>query len=152
MDKRELVEWQYRGEPLLEAPAGAKSFIYKITYIPTGRYYIGYKLFANKVTTKLGKKALASRVDKRSSKKKVVLKEKWREYTGSCANAEYKELWVKNPGLFKREVLQVVYKTDWSEKYYELKHMILNNWESEQCYNSNFGGKYFKKDDSKTKI
>ncbi len=145
MGKGELVDWTLNGEPLLEKPKNAKAIIYKITHIPSGRYYIGYKLFVNRVTTKLGKKALSLRTDKRTSTKKTVLKEKWMEYCGSCTDPEYKNLWKTEPENFKREILQIVNRGELSEKYYEAKWLILHDWESELCFNGNFLGKYFKR-------
>lgn len=140
--------WLYNNVPLLEVPLDAKAFIYKITYLPTGQYYIGYKLFNSKSTKKLGKRAIAAMTDKRKSKKVTVVKEStWKEYVGSCKDAEYKDLWKKHPEGFKREILYVVGKNDWSEKYYEKKYMILHNWEHKLCFNGNFEGKIFKSKD-----
>jgi len=144
MNLKQINHWEYEGKPLLEKPNNAKAFIYRILHIPSGKFYIGYKLFQNKITTKLSKKALLSRVDKRASKKKVVHKEKWIEYCGSCTDVEYKRLWKESPQDFKRVILQVVYPGDWSEKYYEKKWMILLDWESPKCFNKHFDGKVFK--------
>jgi hypothetical protein len=151
MDQKQLVDWQFEGKPLLESPLNAKAFIYKITFMGAysqwrGHYYIGYKLFNSTRTRKLGKKKIAALTDKRKSKKeKVITESTWKSYTGSCRNPDYKELWEKYPNLFKREILQIVYHGDWSEKYYEKKHMILEDWESPMCFNGNFEGKIFKK-------
>lgn len=141
-----MKDWLFEGNPLVDAPENAKAFIYKITFVKTGQYYIGYKLFNSKSTKKLGKRAIAALTDKRKSKKVTTIKEStWKTYKGTCTNAEYKALWDKYPDMFKREILQIVYVGDWSEKYYEKKHMILQNWESKNCWNGNFEGKIFKK-------
>ena len=144
-----MKNWIYKGHNFLDSK-DYRGFIYKITFnLPNhkynGFYYIGYKLFNSNRTIKKSKKELKQMVDKRGSKVKKVTKESnWKSYIGSCVNKEYKELWNEFPNNFSREILYLVNKEDWSEKYYELKFMILYDWESKSCWNGNFNGKYFK--------
>lgn len=147
MGKKKLVkkDWVYNSKKIISIPENAIAFVYIIKHI-SGKYYIGYKQFYSKTTKKLSKKAISEMTDKRKSKKVVTVKESnWKEYTGSCTDVEYKNLWIKEPNLFERTILQLVYTSDFSVKYYEKKHMILLNWESDMCWNSNFEGKFFKR-------
>lgn len=87
------MTWHYNNLPVEEIPENAKSFVYKITNIQTGRCYIGFKLFYfTKLKTVKGKR------------KRVYEESDWRTYWSS--SEEVKSDVLKH-GLsnFKREIL-----------------------------------------------
>lgn len=67
----DLGHWEYSGS----IDAGAVGFVYLITELSTGRYYIGKKVLTFKVT----KKPLKGKTRKRKGSKESD----WRTYTGS---------------------------------------------------------------------
>jgi hypothetical protein len=140
--------WLYKNKPF-ELKEEFIGFTYKITFNKKnhpldGNYYIGCKRFYSKTTKSIGKKRIAQLTDKRKSKKETIIKESdWKNYKGSCKDIRYIELWEKYPDNFKKEILTIVKKEDYNLMYYEQKDMILNDWESEKCFNGNFNGKYF---------
>lgn len=94
------MNWQYKGVDFID-PAGHFGFIYRITCIPTGRIYIGRKLF-----TKAKTKAV-TKTNKR--KKKLRVANDWENYYGSSAELleDIKTLGVEN---FHREILHLTTK------------------------------------------
>ena len=84
----------------------AIGFVYLITNIETGKFYIGRKIFTNTLTKKLTKKEISeqSGPGRKPTKKKVSKESNWREYWGSCKPllAEVKEI---GEDKFKREIL-----------------------------------------------
>jgi hypothetical protein len=143
--------WLYKNQEIKELtdmpepqPFG---FIYEVTHVPTGRKYLGKKQLISVQNKPLGKKELALLTDKRSSKKKKVIKESdWKTYYGS--NPEIKQLIKdKKQSEFIREILMFVP----SKKlltYYEDKYLYINEvLEPGSVYfNDNVSGRFFKKD------
>ena len=77
--------WQYNGQDISldQVPKELFGFTYMVTFTD-GTKYIGKKQIWSYRNVKLGKKALAAREDKRSSKKELrIYESKWREYEGS---------------------------------------------------------------------
>ena len=89
--------WLYEGNDLVEPPAAAVGFVYRITRLDTGRKYLGKKLLTFR-RTKLIK----------GVKKKVTTASEWVTYYGSNAQlkADVKELGYDN---FLREILYLCY-------------------------------------------
>lgn len=90
--------------------------IYKITNTINGKYYIG---------------------------KKCLHKGKaWDKYYGSS-----KELLadIKQHGIqyFTKDIL-IYCDSSYELSYHEIEQMIIHNWLSDDCYNKNMSGKYFK--------
>lgn len=142
--------WTYQGNPITgveDMPENTYGFIYQVTHLPTGKMYIGKKVLYFERNVKLGKKELALLTDKRTSKKKKVIKESdWKTYYGS--QKEILDL-VKQSKQeeFKREILEFVP----SKKlltYYECKHLFINEvLETRNNYiNDNILGKFYTKD------
>lgn len=125
-------------------PEGSYGFVYKITDLTTGRWYIGKKNLYSLRNIKLGKKALAAREDKRSSKKKTICKESdWKAYYGSEPEL-LKDVQKNGPSSFVRQILCICYSKA-SLTYEEVRHQFLNSClESDLCYNGNILGKFFK--------
>lgn len=102
-------------------------FVYKITNVKTGRFYIGQKKFwvGNKPPT--------------SYKNKKVKESNWKQYWSSC-NELNKELVQKGTTNFFREILGV-YKNKWDMSYNELTLQLKYNVLSKDVntYNSYVG-------------
>jgi hypothetical protein len=127
-------------------PEGVNSFIYKITRISDGKFYIGKKSLYSHRTKPLTKKELSEQADKRKSKKKkVVLESDWKTYYGS--DVELKQE-VKSLGgeQYRREILHFC-RSKKQATYQELRHQVLNGClESDNCYNKQILGKIWKSD------
>ena len=70
---------------LEDFPEDVIGFVYKITKISTGRFYVGRKILYNKLTKTLTKKEIAEWVKpgKVPKKRKIVKESNWQEYFGS---------------------------------------------------------------------
>lgn len=92
-------QWMYEGKIFTEEDVGDFiGFVYKITEVTTNRYYIGKKIFFNKVV----KPPLKGKKRRRISKKWS----NWQEYYGS--GPEIKKLVELNgKHLYKREILRL---------------------------------------------
>ena len=135
-------------------PLTPYGFIYKITNIETGKFYIGKKQLISVTNKKLGKKELikireerkANKVQgKLPSTKEVKTEGNWINYWGSCKPLleEVKQLGKEK---FKREIIQLAYNTK-QLSYFEVMYQITENvLHRDDCYNDNISGKYFKKD------
>ena len=145
--------WFYKNEiidSLDKLPKGVWGFVYKITCIDNGKFYIGKKQFWSERNIKLNKKELIEaaalkKPGKKPTKKFVVLESDWLRYAGS--EPEIKKD-VKEMGLaaFKREILHLCYtkkELTYSEIKYQFQMEVL---EREDTYNSNIEGRYFKSD------
>ena len=122
-------------------------FIYKITNLETGKYYIGKKAFFHNKKKKLTKKEIAEQTGpgRKATTRVDQVDSGWKSYWGS-----YKELIadVKKLGedKFKRVILKFA-KTKKQLTYYELETQIqCNALFDDKSYNDNILGKFFKKD------
>ena len=115
--------------------------IYLIENLDNGRKYIGKKQIMSNRRTKLGKRALAARTDKRASKFKKTAKESnWLSYTGS--NKEL-NLDIKNGQRYKKHILALAY-TKAELSYLETKYQfIFDVLETPEYYNGNILGKFY---------
>ena len=127
-------------------PAGTIGFVYKITNIHSGKFYIGKKNLTSTRTKALTKKELAEITDKRKSKKKKVTTESdWKTYFGSNEDLK-KDIQLYGSDYLDRTILCFC---DSKKKltYSEVKHQILHGvLESNNCYNTNIQGRFFKSD------
>jgi hypothetical protein len=94
------MNWQYKGVDFID-PTGYFGFIYRITCIPTGKAYIGRKLF-----TKAKIKGI-TKTNKR--KKKLRVANDWENYYGSSAELleDIAKLGAEN---FHREIIHLTTK------------------------------------------
>lgn len=143
-------EWTYKDDflgSIEDFPEGTFGFIYKITRLSDGKFYVGRKNLYSERTKLLTKKELLEHTGKgkKPTKKKVVAESDWRLYFGSepTLKADVKEL---GKEAFKREIIHLCnHKKQMT--YQELRHQILQGClESDNCWNSNVLGKFFKKD------
>jgi len=142
--------WLYKNEQieeLTDMPEHTFGFIYEVTHIESGRKYLGRKQLISVQKKALGKRELAELTDKRSSKKKTVIKETdWKTYYGS--HPEIKQMIKDGKQLeFLREILMFV-PTKKQLTYFEDKYLYMNAViePGSIYYNDNVSGRFFKKD------
>lgn len=135
--------WKYQGEILNEAPEGCAGFVYKISEVSTGKFYIGKKAFTHKTKKTLSRKARIA-LGGRKRIERGVKDSNWLKYWGSCQPLlQYMDELGSKDG-FDREVLKIC-RDKSSLSYYELKYMIEERvLFRDDCWNSNVAGKYFK--------
>jgi hypothetical protein len=142
--------WLYKDQVInniADFPEGTYGFIYKITRITDGKFYVGRKNLYSERNKPLTKKELSEHTGKgkKPSKKKVVSESDWQTYYGSNSNlkVDVKEL---GKEAFKREILHLcTHKKQMT--YQELRHQILEGClESPTSYVDNILGKFWRKD------
>jgi len=115
-----------------------EGFIYKITHVPTGKFYIGKKSFWNNKTLPPLKGRTKKEKERRSklkgNKRHVRVESDWKKYWGSS-----KELLadVERYGeqQFEREIVRFCY-SKWDMAYWEAKFQFDENVIfRENCYN-----------------
>ena len=122
-------------------------FIYKITNLETGKYYIGKKAFFHNKKKKLTKKEIAEQIGpgRKATTRVDQVDSGWKSYWGSSKEllADVKKL---GEDKFERLILKFA-KTKKQLTYYELESQILHNALFDSTsYNDNILGKFFKKD------
>jgi hypothetical protein len=150
------MKWLYENSEieLDDIPNGVVGFVYKITHIPSGKYYIGKKSIESNRTVKIGKRELEKLKEERKTnkvrgslpKKKIVKKiSDWETYFSSNE-------WIReqvsngNTHEFKREILQFC-KSKKGLSYYEVEWMFKYDvLRDEKSLNGNISGKFFRKD------
>jgi hypothetical protein len=150
------MNWLWQGNIVTEndIPEEAVGFVYMITHIPTGKYYIGKKSLQSVRTVKIGKRELQKLKEERKAagiggraplKKKVRKVSDWGTYYSSND-------WIKeqikdgNASDFQREIIQFCNSKkslSYYEVYWQFKHNVLSD---ENSLNSNILGKFFPKD------
>jgi len=131
---------------LEDFPTNSFGFIYKITNISTGRFYIGKKNLYHNIKKKLTKAELAEQTGPgRKATTKVIQKESdWVSYWGSNKELK-KDLADLGESSFQKEILKVCFNkkelTYW-ELAFQCQYDVLLN----DSYNDNILGKFFKKD------
>lgn len=123
-------------------------FVYKITNLTNGKFYIGKKYFYHTSNVKLGKKELAALPvsrGRKSTTKQVIKESDWRSYWGSSKELQQD---VKELGTEMFECLILKLCKDKKElTYYELHYQCTNECLlSYNSYNDNILGKFFRKD------
>lgn len=128
-------------------PEKCIGFVYKITNIKTGKFYIGKKSLYSTTRKKLTKKEIAEHTGpgKKPSKKTVVKESNWENYWGSneILLQEIKENGTKD---FRREILKFCYNKK-QLTYYEVHFQCINEvLLTDKSYNNNINSKFFRKD------
>jgi hypothetical protein len=123
-------------------------FVYKITNLTNGKFYIGKKYFYHTSNVKLGKKELAVLPvtrGRKSTTKQVIKESDWRSYWGSSKELQQD---VKELGTEMFECIILKLCRDKKElTYYELHYQCTNECLlSYNSYNDNILGKFFRKD------
>jgi hypothetical protein len=140
-----MIKWMY-GEDF--SPEDYTGFIYKITNLTNGKFYIGKKSFFHNTNVKLGKKELAALPTARGKKptKKLVTKESdWKSYWGSNKELiqDVKEL---GEDCFECIILRLCTtkkQLTYFEVHYQCAYDCLLGANS---YNDNILGKFFNRD------
>jgi len=146
------MNWTYKGEEIKEIsnfPPNTYGFIYKITYLPDNKSYIGKKVLYHNRKVKLTKKELLEYegvVGRRPSYKIAVKESDWKSYWGS--NKPLLELVKSEPDEnFKKEIL-ILCSNKKLLTYYETQTLFVYRVleEPEMYFNDNILGKFFTKD------
>ena len=150
------MNWLYENKEITEEviPEEAAGFVYKITHIPTGKYYIGKKSLESVRNVKIGVRELKKIKEERKAagiggrapvKKKVRKVSDWGTYYSSNE-------WIKeqikegNASDFQREIIQFCNSKkslSYYEVYWMFKYDILSD---DNCLNGNISGKFYRKD------
>jgi len=131
---------------LEDFPTDTFGFVYKITNICDGRFYIGRKVLYNNVTKTLTKKEIVE-WDKpgRVPKKRKLQKESdWETYWGSSKliKQDLKDL---GEDCFTREILTFCKskkQLSYYEVYWQMHYKVLQI----ESYNDNIQGRFYRKD------
>jgi hypothetical protein len=150
------MNWLQNGTEVTEniIPDEAVGFIYMITHVPSGKYYIGKKSLESVRTVKIGKRELLKiKEDRRALgmggraplKKKVRKASDWEKYYSSneWINEQVKE---GKTDEFKREIIQFCNSKkslSYYEVYWMFKYDVLLD---DNCLNGNISGKFYRKD------
>jgi kynurenine formamidase len=125
-----------------------QGFVYKITNIATGKFYIGKKSFISNQKKKMTQKELAdwNKPGKRPTHKRVVKESDWFKYWGSNKTL-LAEIKANGESGFKREILKLC-KTKKQLTYWEIHFQCLSECltQPERTYNDNILGKFFTRD------
>lgn len=118
-------------------------FVYKITNLQTGKFYIGKKSLQHSRKTRISKKEKAT-TGSRKTFKKVVKQSDWLTYHGSSIDlkADVSTLGAEN---FKREIIELCCTKKYlayCELAWQVKHDVLRG----NCYNGNILGRYYARD------
>jgi len=128
-------------------PENCIGFVYKITNIKTGRFYIGRKSLYSNVKKKLTKKELSelNGPGRKPTKKLVTSESNWAVYWGSNKGI-LQEIKEGGTSMFRKEILKFCYNkkqlTYWELHYQCLENVLL----TDKSYNDNILAKFFRKD------
>jgi hypothetical protein len=129
-------------------------FIYRITNIETGKFYIGKKQLISITNKKLGKKELIVIKEERKqnkvqgkqpTKKQIIQESNWLDYYGS-SKLLLEEIKKLGKEKYKREIIQIAQNSKQLTYYEALYQMSENILQRDDCYNENIAGKWYKKD------
>lgn len=134
-------------DSLEKFPKDCIGFIYRITNIKTGKFYIGRKGLYSNIKKKLTKLELAEMLGPgRKPVSKIVTKESnWQDYWGSNKTilAEIKQ---EGVGAFRKEILKFCFTkkqlTYWEMHYQCVFEVLLTT----RSYNDNILAKFYPKD------
>lgn len=128
-------------------PENCFGFVYKITNLKTGQFYIGKKQLKMKKSAKITKKAL-SQINTRGrkpSKITTLSESNWSSYFGSCKPL-LEDIKQQGESTFKREIIHLCYNKR-QLTYYEIKYQFEYNVLADiNSYNENIQGKFFPRD------
>lgn len=121
-------------------------FIYKITNLETGKFYIGKKAFIHNKKKKLTKKEIAeqSGPGRKSTSKVVQVESDWKKYWGSSKEL-LSDVKLLGEDKFERLIISMCPNKKhltYSELFYQIHYNVL----VVDSYNDNILGKFFRKD------
>ncbi len=118
-------------------------FVYKITHIKTGKFYIGKKSLQFTRKTAITKKEKLETGTRRKTKR-VSKSSDWLTYWGSCKELSA-EIKIEGKSMYKREIIELCCTKKYLN-YCEFSLQIKNDVLTSNSYNGNILGKYFAKD------
>lgn len=145
------MNWIYNNKEikdLSDFPQNCYGFVYKITHIETGKFYIGKKNLQFDRKKKLGKKELAGieiKPGRRPTSKRVITESDWKTYWGSSKELQL-ELKKLGEDKFERVIIQLAYNSKqltYFETQYQFSHNVL---QVDNCWNNSVLGKFHRKD------
>ena len=128
-------------------PENCIGFVYKITNIQTGKFYIGKKSLYSNIRKKLTKKELAEYTGpgRKPVKKLVTSESNWMDYWGSNKGI-LQEIKEAGTDSFRKEILKFCFNkkqlTYWEVHYQCINEVLL----TDKSYNDNVLAKFFRKD------
>jgi hypothetical protein len=128
-------------------PENCIGFVYKITNIKTGKFYIGKKSLYSNVRKKLTQKELAEHTGpgRKPTKKLVTSESNWLVYWGSNKGI-LQEIKEEGTDSFRKEILKFCFNkkqlTYWEVHYQCINEVLL----IDKSYNDNVLAKFFRKD------
>lgn len=128
-------------------PEGCVGFVYKITNIKTGKFYIGRKSLYSTTKKKLTKVELAehTKPGKKPKSKMVTKESNWISYWGSN-KLILEEIKNEGSGHFRREIIKFCFNkkqlTYWEMHYQCVEGVLL----TDKSYNDNVLAKFFRRD------
>ena len=140
-----MNKWQYGEE---YNPENYFGFVYKITNLTNGKFYIGKKFFWYNKKKKLTKKQLAEQTGpgRKPTTEIVKVESDWKTYWGSSKEllTDIKQLGDEH---FECIILQLC-KTKKELTYFEIHHQCKSDvlLPNTLTYNDNILGKFFRKD------
>ncbi len=118
-------------------------FVYRITNLKTGKFYIGKKSLYHERKTRLSKKEKTT-TGSRKTFKRVVKESDWMTYHGSSADLK-DDVARLGPENFKREILELCCTKKYLN-YCELSHQVKHDVLTTNSYNGNILGRYYGRD------
>ena len=145
-----MTNWIYQptGKPVTEVQDIPNhdeviGFVYKITNLKTGKFYIGKKSLYHQRKTRISKKEKTT-TGSRKTFKKVVKESDWLSYYGSSIDLKA-DVTRLGPNNFKREILELCCTKkylNFCELSWQIKHDVLKG----NTYNGNILGRYYARD------
>lgn len=144
-----IHNWVYRDADITELtdfPSKCVGFIYRITNVQNGKFYIGKKILQTNRKKKLTKREIAEHTapGRKPTSKRVVAESNWKTYFGSSEEL-LKDIKQVGSEHFRREILHLCYnkkQLTYYEVYYQMQLRVLHI----DSYNSNVLAKFFRKD------
>jgi hypothetical protein len=128
-------------------PEKCVGFVYKITNIKTGKFYIGKKSLYSNIRKKLTKKELAelSGPGRKPTKKLVTSESNWLVYWGSNKGI-LQEIKEEGTDHFRKEILKFCFNKK-QLTYWEVHYQCINEvLFSDKSYNDSVLAKFFRRD------
>lgn len=126
-----------------DLPEETIGFVYIITNLDTGKYYLGKKVLSFSRRSKIGNREKIS-TKTRKSFKTTVKESDWLSYWGSSLLLK-QDIALYGKDRFKREILETV-KTKRYLSYLELEYQVKYEVLKKDTYNKNILGKFYQKD------
>ena len=134
-------------DSVFKFPPNCVGFVYKITNIQTGKFYIGRKSLYSNIKKKLTRAELALSLGPgRKPTSKIVTKESnWQEYWGSN-KLILEEIKQGGTTPFRKEILKFCFNKK-QLTYWELHFQCVNEvLLTDKSYNDNIASKFFRRD------